>query len=405
MKKLVTVILSLALLLAAALPAAAETGEEYAAARRMYGLGLFLGRGEDAKGQPDFDLDSPATREEAVVMLVRLTGHEGGAERMDRDCPFTDVSDWAKPYVAHAAYLGLVNGRGEGLLDARSDISATEYLTMALRALGYRSEPGEEYGTYYEKDFEWDAAWRKSDEIGLTRGEYGPDTETFTRGDMARISAAALDRGMNGHSGGTLLGYIDAAGGLRSARNVERFTAERYDDGETVYAAGALRLLSEEFAGERLLYAHMDDLPLLLAAAAGTLEPSEDGGLAARYTQDGTEERFTRDYGAFLVEQDVAGAGMAIFAKTLTISVPDGETARILTVTAHPRPEAYGGLWRLHLTEGVRYFYTDEETRFSDGAARVPYVNAEDALAYFGFDPALSLRGDAEGHIWSLTQN
>lgn len=404
MKTLVTVILSLALLLAAALPAAAETGEEYAAARRMYALGLFLGRGEDAEGRPGFDLDSPATREEAVVMLVRLTGNEGGALRMDRDCPFTDVSDWAKPYAAHAAYLGLVNGRGEGLLDARSDISATEYLTMALRALGYRSEHGEEFGVSYEKDFDWDAAWRKSDEIGLTHGEYGPDTENFTRGDMARISAAALDRGMNGHSGGTLLGYIDAAGGLRTARDAERFTAERYDDGETVYAAPALRLLSEEFAGERLLYAHMDDLPLLLAAAAGALEPSEEGGgLAAQYTESGAEDRFTRDYGAFLVEQDVAGAGMAIFAKTLTISVPDGEETRALTVTAHPRPEAYGGLWRLHLGEGARYFYTDEETRFSAGAAYVPYVNAEDLLSYFGFDLTLSLRGDAEGYIWSLT--
>ena len=397
MKKAITVILALALLLAAALPAAAETDEEYAAARRMYGLGLFLGRGEDAEGRPDFDLDSPATREEAVVMLVRLTGNEDSAQRMDRDCPFTDVSYWAKPYVAHAAYLGLVNGRGETLLDAQSNISATEYLTMVLRALRYRSEPGEEYGTYYEKDFDWDKAWLKSDEIGLTGGEYGPDTDSFTRGDMARISAAALDCEMNGYSrGSTLLGHIDASGGLRTARNVETFTAERSGGGETAYAGSALRLLSEEFAGERQTYVHMDDLCLLLAAAAGVPEPSEEDG----DEQSGTEDRFTRDYGAFLVEQDIVGAGMMIFARELTFSVPDGEETRALTVTAQPRP---GDLWRLRLTEGVRYFYTDEMTRFSAGGAYVPYVNAEDFLAYFGFDLSLSLRGGAEGTVWSLT--
>lgn len=384
MKKIAAVILSLSLLLAAALPAAGAGGGEYAAARRMYELGLFLGRGEDAEGQPDFDLDSPAAREEAVVMLVRLTGNEGSALRMERDCPFTDVSDWAKPYVAHAAYLGLVNGRGEGLLDARSDISATEYLTMALRALHYHSEPGEEFGALYEKDFDWDAAWLKSDEIGLTHGEYGADTETFTRGDMARVSAAALGCGLNGYgSGSTLLGSIDAAGGLRMARNVESFTAES-DTG--AYAASALRLMSEEYAGERRLYVHMDDICVLLAAAAGAPEVSEDG--------------FPRDYGAFRVEQDVRAAGMMIFARELTFSVSDGEETRALAVAAHPRP---GELWRLHLAGGARYFYSDEMTRFSEGAGYVPYVNAADLLAYFGFDRTLSLRGEAEGAaVWSL---
>lgn len=390
MKKIITAVLTLALLLAAAPPALGAGGEESAAARRMYALGLFLGRGEDAEGRPDFDLDSPAAREEAVVMLVRLTGNEDGAMAREYDCPFTDVSDWAKPYVAYAAHLGLVNGRGEGLLDARSNISATEYLTMALRALRYRAEPGEEFGTYREKDFDWDAAWLKSDEIGLTSGEYGADTVSFTRGDMARVSAAALGCELNGY-GGTLLGYIDAAGGLREAQNVVSLTAGRYDGGETAYAAGALRLIGEEFAGERQWYVHMDDVSLLLAAAAGTPE----------YTQDGTEDRFTRDYGAFRVEQDVRAVGMMVFARELTFSAPDGEGTRALTVTAHPRPQ--GGLWRLHLGEGVRYFYTDTQTVFSAGAAYVPYVNADDALAHFGFDPALSVREDAEGAVWSLT--
>lgn len=63
MKKFLTLLLTLTLLLSAALPAAAVSDEEYAAAQRLYGFGLFRGRGTDENGEPDFALDSPATRE------------------------------------------------------------------------------------------------------------------------------------------------------------------------------------------------------------------------------------------------------------------------------------------------------------------------------------------------------
>ena len=391
MKKIIVFILSLTLLLAAALPAAGASDEEYAAAWQLYELGLFRGRGEDAE---DFDLDSPAAREEAVIMLLRLTANEDNAEGYAPECRFTDVSDWAKPYVAYAAHRGFVNGRGETFFDARSNISVTEYLTMVLRALGYRSEPGELYGEFRDKDFDWDAAWLKSDEIGLTHGEYGADTEVFTRGNMAVVSAAALGCAMNAYGGATLFELVDWEGGLREARNVESFTVERYAGGETAYAAPALRLMTEEFAGERQTYVHMDDLYLLLAAAAGTLEVSEDGGVSAPYTQeDGRGERFTRDYGAFLVKQDIVGVGMQVFSRDLIISM--GEE-RALTVSEYPRPE---GLWRLHFNGGARHFYTNTP---GTGYGYVQYVNAGDVLAYFGFDLDLSVRGEAEEAAWSL---
>lgn len=56
-----------------------------------------------------------------------------------------------------------------------------QYLTFVLRALGY------EDGT----DFQWDKAWKLSDEIGLTSGQYTSDT-SITRGDIAIISLKAL---------------------------------------------------------------------------------------------------------------------------------------------------------------------------------------------------------------------
>lgn len=61
-------------------------------------------------------------------------------------------------------------------------MSASQYLTLVLRALGYTS------GT----DFQWDKAWELSDRIGLTDGRYNATTTNFTRGDVAIISNQSL---------------------------------------------------------------------------------------------------------------------------------------------------------------------------------------------------------------------
>ena len=62
-------------------------------------------------------------------------------------------------------------------------MTATQYLTFVLRALGYTSGV----------DFEWDKAWELSDKIGFTSGEYNATTNAqFMRGNTAAISYDAL---------------------------------------------------------------------------------------------------------------------------------------------------------------------------------------------------------------------
>ena len=99
MKKVFTLILCLTLLLSVCAPAAAAADEEYAAAQRLYGFGLLRGCGFDENGRPDFALDSPATREEAVVMVLRLRNAWQAEQLSGENCPFTDVSDWARGYL------------------------------------------------------------------------------------------------------------------------------------------------------------------------------------------------------------------------------------------------------------------------------------------------------------------
>lgn len=163
-------------------PSSSEESPQYTAAKKLYAKGLFQGTGTDGDGNPVFDLDRTPTRAEAVTMLVRLLGKEDEAKAGTWTTPFTDVAEWAKPYVGYAYANGLTTGTGATTFGSNTAVNASQYLTFVLRALGYES------GT----DFQWDKAWELSDKIGLTSGEYNADTSGFTRGDVAIISYTSL---------------------------------------------------------------------------------------------------------------------------------------------------------------------------------------------------------------------
>ena len=159
----------------------AASQEAMYAAGVLYDLGLFSGVGANQDGSPDYDLDRAMTRAEAVTMLVRLLGKEDTAMAGTWDLPFTDVPDWAAPYVGYAVSRGLTNGVDEGVFGSSARVTATQYLTFLLRALGYSSET----------DFQWNAAWTLTDSLGITAGQYGPRS-AFLRSDAVLVSRNAL---------------------------------------------------------------------------------------------------------------------------------------------------------------------------------------------------------------------
>ena len=181
MKRFLSFILALTLAASLVPSAFAASDEAVQAANALHTLGLFNGTGTDANGNPIYDLDRAPTREEAITMLIRLMGKESDAKGYNWEMPFTDVSGWAKPYVGAAYYWGLTSGTSETTFGGKQKVSAMQYLTFVLRALDY------EDGT----DFQWDKAWKLSDEIGLTSGQYTSD-RSMTRGDVAIISLKAL---------------------------------------------------------------------------------------------------------------------------------------------------------------------------------------------------------------------
>jgi len=181
-KRILSLLLLLALLLSLAPAASAAAPEAVCAADTLHTLGLFQGVGTAAGGAPDYALDRAPTRQEAVAMLVRLLGREKDAKAGSWTTPFTDVDAWAEPYVGYAYEHGLSNGSAADRFGGGRPVSASEYLTLVLRAMGYSSET----------DFAWDSAWTLSDRLGITDGSYNAAAKTFTRGDAVRVSLGAL---------------------------------------------------------------------------------------------------------------------------------------------------------------------------------------------------------------------
>lgn len=165
---------------ASAMPGISDAAAD--AAGLLHSLGLFLGVGVNADGSPDYALDREATRAEAVTMLVRLFGKEAEALSRSWTTPFSDVPDWARPYVGYAYAHGLTFGISGSAFGSSRAVTSSEFITFVLRALGYTSG----------LDFEWDNARVLSDALGFTGGSYSGAAEPFLRGGIAVISFAAL---------------------------------------------------------------------------------------------------------------------------------------------------------------------------------------------------------------------
>ncbi len=171
------------------IPVQADTNMAINAANILYELGLFQGTGVNSDGKPIFDLDRIPTRQEAVTMLIRLLGKDNEAKSTTWETPFTDVDEWAKPYVGYAYNHKLTSGIDATTFGGKNIVTASQYITFILRALDYNS------GT----DFAWDSAWTLSDSLGITDGEYSPSSR-FTRADVAIISYNALKMNSKGTS-------------------------------------------------------------------------------------------------------------------------------------------------------------------------------------------------------------
>lgn len=145
-------------------------------------MGLFLGTGHG------YELERTPTRQEALIMLIRLLGEESAALSYEGGTRFTDLTGWAdgKKYIAYGESRGYTNGISATAFGQYGDAGAEMYLTFVLRALGYSDSAG---------DFVWNTTSRTlALEIGLTDTALDTDISEngFRRDHVAMISYNAL---------------------------------------------------------------------------------------------------------------------------------------------------------------------------------------------------------------------
>ncbi len=138
------------------------------------------------RGNADGDLmlDSTAFRVEGATMLIRLLGAEKEALSGNWDHPFTDVPDWAGPYIGFLYENGLTKGVGNNKYGS-DHMNEQSYLTFLLRALGYSDKEG--------GDFTWDTVGNTALEVGLIKpGEETKISDLLKRDRLSELSWRAM---------------------------------------------------------------------------------------------------------------------------------------------------------------------------------------------------------------------
>jgi len=188
LKKLLAVIISVAMIVAIMIPAFAEESFTFSAeAKKLYDMKLYAGNSATTY-EPD--LGSALTREAGMVLVVRLLGLADEAAAMTEAditaalANYTDVasiSDWAKDEIAYAVKNGIVAGATTTTINPQGALLGKDYASMILRNIGYADA---DYNT---------ACSILAEKGGLTAA----DAEKFAskeliRDDVAGISFQAL---------------------------------------------------------------------------------------------------------------------------------------------------------------------------------------------------------------------
>ena len=155
-------------------------------ADELKALGAFSGT------ENGYELEGKATRVQAAVMLVRLLGKEDEVLKNTYTTPFTDVADWAKPYVGYLYTNGITSGISATEFGASSEATYQQYITFVLRALGYDSS----------SDFKWDESHIKAVELGMISSYdvQKMNGRTFLRNDLVYLSYQGLKATLKGSS-------------------------------------------------------------------------------------------------------------------------------------------------------------------------------------------------------------
>ena len=147
----------------------------------------------------NFNPDNTVTRNEMAVIMSQLLNLDYNYYRGTN--PFTDVPQWAAPYVAACAAEGVTSGVGGGLYNGEGNVTAAQAALMIMKTLGYFQ---------YQNDFDDDwqvATIRQASYINLFEGIDASAEEALTRNQIAQLVLNGLKSNMvefTGNVGATI---------------------------------------------------------------------------------------------------------------------------------------------------------------------------------------------------------
>lgn len=198
MKKILSLLMAAAMVMAFA--TAAGAADYSAMADDLAAIGMFTGT------DVGYELDREPTRAEVAVMLVRMLGAEETAKTefaaQTISHPFTDVADWAAPYVAYLYTNKLSNGVSGTEYGSGQLCSGQMYCTFMLRALGYSDAEG--------GDFTYAAALDFAEAKGIADKSF---VAAFKRDELVAVSYQTLSTAVKDGSQ-SLLEKLTAAGAI-----------------------------------------------------------------------------------------------------------------------------------------------------------------------------------------------
>ncbi len=139
LKKLMSVILTVAMLMSLFVSASAatftdvdDTNAAYEAIEVLSALEILTGR-EDGS----FDPDANIKRSEFAAVICRTMNAEAAATGSSANFNDVAANHWAAGYIGWAAGSGIVNGKGDGNFDPDANVTYQEAVTMIVRAMGF----------------------------------------------------------------------------------------------------------------------------------------------------------------------------------------------------------------------------------------------------------------------------
>lgn len=177
MKKIISILLSVILILSMSIGVFAENEKEMAAQElEKYGIVRRNHLGA-------LTVEGPVTRAEMTKMLVLMLGLTPDSTA----CEFIDVpaDHWANVYISRAVAFGIVNGMGDGTFLPDEHVTYQQAIKMVVCALGY--------GVHAERRGGYPHGYvMAAMDLGLTPSK-AIMTENADRGEIMLMLACALD--------------------------------------------------------------------------------------------------------------------------------------------------------------------------------------------------------------------